>query len=166
MGQVKQLFTFDYLGRKECAEVESGDIGALVGVDSTDIGDVYTDPENPVELEPIEIDPPTLSVVFEASTSPLVGQDGDIVGGRQLKERLMQERENNVTMQFLYALGPALVVAIVIDSIGAVVMSLLGQTAYALWIRQFDIPSWRDEKDPLPPFVMWRCSTATPRCVR
>ena len=99
MGQVKQLFTFDYLGRKECAEVESGDIGALVGVDSTDIGDVYTDPENPVELEPIEIDPPTLSVVFEASTSPLVGQDGDIVGGRQLKERLMQERENNVTMR-------------------------------------------------------------------
>lgn len=99
MSQVKQLFTFDYLGRKECAEVESGDIGALVGVDSTDIGDVYTDPENPVELEPIEIDPPTLSVVFEASTSPLVGQDGDIVGGRQLKERLMQERENNVTMR-------------------------------------------------------------------
>jgi len=99
MSQVKQLFTFDYLGRKECAEVESGDIGAVVGVDSTDIGDVYTDPENPVELEPIEIDPPTLSVVFEASTSPLVGQDGDIVGGRQLKERLMQERENNVTMR-------------------------------------------------------------------
>jgi len=99
MSQVKQLFTFDYLGRKECTEVESGDIGAVVGVDSTDIGDVYTDPENPVELEPIEIDPPTLSVVFEASTSPLVGQDGDVVGGRQLKERLMQERENNVTMR-------------------------------------------------------------------
>ena len=99
MSQVKQLFTFDYLGRKECTEVESGDIGAVVGVDSTDIGDVYTDPENPVELEPIEIDPPTLSVVFEASTSPLVGRDGDIVGGRQLKERLMTERENNVTMR-------------------------------------------------------------------
>ncbi len=99
MAQVKQLFTFDYLGRKECSEVVAGDIGAVVGVDSTDIGDVYTDPENPVELEPIEIDPPTLSVIFEASTSPLVGRDGDIVGGRQLKERLMQERENNVTMR-------------------------------------------------------------------
>ncbi len=99
MSQVKQLFTFDYLGRKECSEVTAGDIGAVVGVDSTDIGDVYTDPENPVELDPIEIDPPTLSVIFEASTSPLVGQDGDIVGGRQLKERLMQERENNVTMR-------------------------------------------------------------------
>ncbi|WP_028263583.1 translational GTPase TypA [Atopobium fossor] len=99
MSQVKQLFTFDYLGRKECSEVCAGDIAAVVGVDSTDIGDVYTDPENPVELDPIEIDPPTLAIVFEASTSPLVGRDGEIVGGRQLKERLMIERENNVTMR-------------------------------------------------------------------
>ena len=96
---VKQLFTFDYLGRTECSEVGAGDLAAVVGVDNTDIGDVYTDPENPVELDPIEIDPPTLSIVFEASTSPLVGRDGDIVGARQLKERLFNERENNVTMR-------------------------------------------------------------------
>ena len=99
MATVKQLFTFDYLGRTECSEVGAGDIAAVVGVDSTDIGDVYTDPENPVELDPIEIDPPTLSIVFEASTSPLVGRDGDIVGARQLKERLFTESENNVTMR-------------------------------------------------------------------
>ena len=99
MSQVKQLFTFYYLGRKECDEVDAGDIAAIVGVDNTDIGDVYTDPENPVELDPIEIDPPTLSIIFEPSTSPLVGREGDIVGGRQLKERLMTERENNVTMR-------------------------------------------------------------------
>ena len=99
MSQVKQLFTFDYLGRKECSEVDAGDIAAIVGVDNTDIGDVYTDPENPVELDPIEIDPPTLSIIFEPSTSPLVGREGDIVGGRQLKERLMTERVNNVTMR-------------------------------------------------------------------
>ena len=99
MAQVKQLFTFDYLGRKECEAVVAGDIGAVVGIEGTDIGDVYTDAEDPVELDPIEIDPPTLSIVFEPSTSPLVGRDGDIVGGRQLKERLMQERENNVTMR-------------------------------------------------------------------
>ena len=97
--QVKQLFTFDYLGRKECDAVEAGDIAAVVGVDSTDIGDVYTDVDNPVSLDPIEIDPPTLSIVFEPSTSPLVGREGDIVGARQLKERLMTERENNVTMR-------------------------------------------------------------------
>ena len=96
---VKQLFTFDYLGRTECSQVSAGDLAAVVGVDNTDIGDVYTNPENPVELDPIEIAPPTLSIVFEASTSPLVGRDGDIVGARQLKERLFNERENNVTMR-------------------------------------------------------------------
>ena len=96
---VRQLFTFDYLGRKECDVVEAGDIGAVVGIERTDIGDVYTDPENPIALDPIEIDPPTLSIVFEPSTSPLVGREGDIVGARQLKERLMLERENNVTMK-------------------------------------------------------------------
>ena len=96
---VRQLFTFDYLGRKECDVVEAGDIGAVVGIERTDIGDVYPDPENPIALDPIEIDPPTLSIVFEPSTSPLVGREGDIVGARQLKERLMLERENNVTMK-------------------------------------------------------------------
>ena len=96
---VRQLFTFDYLGRKECDVVEAGDIGAVVGIERTDIGAVYTDPENPIALDPTEIDPPTLSIVFEPSTSPLVGREGDIVGARQLKERLMLERENNVTMK-------------------------------------------------------------------
>ncbi|HQE69674.1 MAG TPA: GTP-binding protein, partial [Atopobiaceae bacterium] len=76
--KVKQLFTFDYLGRKECSEVIAGDIAAVVGIDGTDIGDVYTDPEHPVELDPIEIDLPTLSVIFSPSTSPLVGREGDI----------------------------------------------------------------------------------------
>ncbi|WP_077598596.1 translational GTPase TypA [Olsenella urininfantis] len=99
MAQVKQLFTFDYLGRKECSEVAAGDIAAVVGIDRTDIGDVYTNPDDPVELDPIEIDPPTLAIIFEPSTSPLVGREGDIVGGRQLKERLELERENNVTMR-------------------------------------------------------------------
>ncbi|MBY4797791.1 translational GTPase TypA [Collinsella sp. AGMB00827] len=96
---VKQLFTFDYLGRTECNSVSAGDIAAVVGIEGTDIGDVYTDPASPVDLDPIEIDPPTLSIVFEASTSPLVGREGDIVGARQLKERLFAERENNVTMK-------------------------------------------------------------------
>ncbi len=97
---VKTLFTFDYLGRKECAEAQAGDIAAVVGADATDIGDVFTDPENPQRLEPLHVDPPTLSVIFEASTSPLVGREdqNNIVGARQLKERLMAEKEANITM--------------------------------------------------------------------
>ena len=100
MATVKTLFTFDYLGRKECTEAQAGDIAAVVGADGTDIGDVYTDPENPQHLEPLHVDPPTLSVIFEASTSPLVGREdqNNIVGARQLKERLMAEKEANITM--------------------------------------------------------------------
>ena len=97
---VKTLFTFDYLGRKECTEAQAGDIAAVVGADAIDIGDVFTDPENPQRLEPLHVDPPTLSVIFEASTSPLVGREdqNNIVGARQLKERLMAEKEANITM--------------------------------------------------------------------
>ena len=97
---VKTLFTFDYLGRKECTEAQAGDIAAVVGADGTDIGDVFTDPENPQHLESLHVDPPTLSVIFEASTSPLVGREdqNNIVGARQLKERLMAEKEANITM--------------------------------------------------------------------
>ena len=97
---VRKLYTFDYLGRKECSEAVAGDIAAVVGVDGTDIGDVYTSPENPQHLEPLHVDPPTLSIIFEASTSPLVGREdqNNIVGARQLKERLMAEKESNITM--------------------------------------------------------------------
>ncbi len=97
---VRKLYTFDYLGRKECDAAQAGDICAVVGVEGTDIGDVYTSPQDPQHLEPIHVDPPTLSIIFEASTSPLVGRESqnNIVGARQLKERLMQEAESNITM--------------------------------------------------------------------
>ena len=97
---VRKLYTFDYLGRKECSEAVAGDIAAVVGVEGTDIGDVYTSPETPQHLEPLHVDPPTLSIIFEASTSPLVGREdqNNIVGARQLKERLMAEKESNITM--------------------------------------------------------------------
>lgn len=96
---VKQLYTFEALGREEAESAEAGDIIAVTGVEDADIGDVVTDIENPVEMDPIEVEEPTLSVVFEASTSPLVGKEGDIVGGRQLKERLLHEGEANISMR-------------------------------------------------------------------
>lgn len=96
---IKQLFTFEELGKKEQKEVHAGDIVAVVGIDDADIGDMVTSRENPVLLDPIKVEEPTMAVVFEASTSPLVGRDGDIVGARQLKERLLKEAENNISMK-------------------------------------------------------------------
>ena len=77
---IKQVFTFEALGKKEQQEVHAGDIVAVVGVEDADIGDMVTSRENPVR-------------------SPLVGREGDIVGARQLKERLMREKESNISMR-------------------------------------------------------------------
>ena len=97
--QIKQVFTFEELGKKEQPEVYAGDIVAVVGVDDADIGDMVTSREHPVVLDPIKVEQPTMAVVFEASTSPLVGREGDIVGSRQLRERLLKEAESNISMR-------------------------------------------------------------------
>jgi GTP-binding protein len=96
---IKQVFTFEELGKKEQPEVTAGDIIAVVGVDDADIGDMVTSREQPVRFDPIKVEEPTMAVVFEASSSPLVGREGDIVGARQLKERLMREAESNISMR-------------------------------------------------------------------
>ena len=97
--QIKQVFTFEELGKKEHKEVYAGDIVAVVGVDDADIGDMVTSRDHPVVLDPIKVEQPTMAVVFEASTSPLVGREGDIVGSRQLRERLLREAESNISMR-------------------------------------------------------------------
>ncbi len=96
---VKQLFTFEALGRVEAAEAHAGDICAVVGVDDADIGDMFTCRIEPVQLDPIHVEEPTMSVVFSANTSPLVGREGSIVGARQIKERLFKEAESNISMR-------------------------------------------------------------------
>ena len=96
---IKQVFTFEALGKKEQQEVHAGDIVAVVGVEDADIGDMVTSRENPVRFDPIQVEEPTMAIVFEASSSPLVGREGDIVGARQLKERLMREKESNISMR-------------------------------------------------------------------
>jgi GTP-binding protein len=96
---VKQLFTFEGMGRAEAAEAHAGDIIAVVGVDDADIGDMFTCRLEPVQLDPIHVEEPTMSVVFASSTSPLVGREGTIVGGRQIKERLLREAESNISMR-------------------------------------------------------------------
>lgn len=96
---IKQVFTFEELGKTEVQEARAGDIVAVVGVDDADIGDMVTDKENPVEMPPIKVEEPTMAVVFEASSSPLVGREGSIVGSRQLRERLLKEKESNISMR-------------------------------------------------------------------
>ena len=98
--QIRKVYTFENLGKAEVTAADAGDIVAVIGIEDADIGDIVTDPESPVtEMAPIAVEEPTMAVVFEASTSPLVGREGEIVGGRQLKERLMREKESNISMR-------------------------------------------------------------------
>ncbi len=98
---VKQLYTFDRLGRAETDEVRAGDICAVVGLEGVDIGDTLCDLENPVALPPVVVDEPTLDMIFRINDSPFAGQEGTYVTSRQLRDRLMKELESNVALKVI-----------------------------------------------------------------
>ncbi len=96
--KIKQLFTFEGLGRVEVDEVPCGDLCAIVGIPDIDIGDSITDFDHPEALPPISIDQPTLSMMFTVNDSPFFGQDGKYVTSRHLRERLLKETERDVAL--------------------------------------------------------------------
>jgi GTP-binding protein len=97
-GSIDNLLVFDKLGRTEVESAEAGDIVAIVGLGSVDIGDTIADPEQPVALPRIEVDEPTLSMLFTVNDSPLTGE-GQYLTSRHLKERLERELESNVALR-------------------------------------------------------------------
>ena len=98
-GQVKELYTFEGLGREKAVSVSSGDICAIVGIEEMEIGDTVADYENPEPLPIIEIDEPTMSMSFIVNNSPFFGQEGRFVTSRHLRERLLREMKSNVAMR-------------------------------------------------------------------
>ena len=95
----KELFVFDKLGRTPVDRVEAGDICAVTGITDVEIGDTLTDPEKPAPLPFIEVDRPTISMVFQVNDSPFAGQEGKFVTSRQLRARLYKELESNVALR-------------------------------------------------------------------
>ncbi|MBE6398574.1 MAG: translational GTPase TypA [Lentisphaerae bacterium] len=96
---VKQLFTFEGLGRQETDVVECGDLCAIVGIGDIDISDTICDAENPEAMPVIAIDEPTLSMTFRINDSPFFGREGKFVSSRQLRERLFNETERDVALR-------------------------------------------------------------------
>ena len=97
--KIKELMVFDGLGKSKVDEVRCGDICALVGIDGFEIGDTVADYENPEALPPIEVDEPTMSMMFTINNSPFFGRDGKFVTSRHLKERLEKELEKNLALR-------------------------------------------------------------------
>lgn len=97
--KVKELHTFEGMGRKRTDKVEAGDICALIGLEKFEIGDTVCDLENPEPLPPIAIDEPTMSMLFAINDSPFFGKEGKYVTSRHIHERLMLELDKNLALR-------------------------------------------------------------------
>ena len=98
-GRISKLIGFLGLNRMEIDEAEAGDIVAIAGFDSIDVGDSLVDPNNPLPLDPLHIEEPTLSVYFSVNDSPLAGLEGKHVTSNKLKDRLLKEVQTNIAMR-------------------------------------------------------------------
>ncbi len=99
-GRITKLIGFLGLNRMEIERAEAGDIVAFAGLETVDVGDTVCDPANPMPLDPMHIEEPTLSVVFSVNNSPLAGQEGKHVTSNKIQERLEAEMNTNVAMKF------------------------------------------------------------------
>ena len=97
--KIKEIHTFEGLGRKKVASVSSGDICAVIGIDGFEIGDTICDFENPEPLPPIAIDEPTMSMLFTINDSPFFGKEGKYVTSRHIQERLIKELDKNLALR-------------------------------------------------------------------
>lgn len=97
--RVKELFLFEGLGKEKVEQVNAGDICAVTGIEGFEIGDTIADFENPEGLKPINIDEPTMNMLFTINNSPFYGKEGKFVTSRHLRDRLYKELEKNLAMR-------------------------------------------------------------------
>ncbi len=97
--RIKELFVFEGLGRAKVSKARSGDICAIVGFQDFEIGDTITDIENPEAMTRIEVDEPTMSMLFTINNSPFFGKEGKFVTSRHIRERLFKETEKNLALR-------------------------------------------------------------------
>ena len=97
--KIKELHTFEGMGRKKVDHVDSGDICAIVGLDGFEIGDTITLADNPEPLPRIAIDEPTMSMTFTINDSPFFGKDGKYVTSRHIQERLERELDKDLALR-------------------------------------------------------------------
>jgi GTP-binding protein len=99
-GRISKLIGFHGLDRIDIDEAVSGDIVAVAGFETLDVGDTLADPNNPIQLDPLHIEEPTLSVVMSVNNSPLAGTEGKFVTSNKIVERLESEMQTNIAMKY------------------------------------------------------------------
>ncbi|PUD46910.1 translational GTPase TypA [Helicobacter pylori] len=98
-GRITKLIGFLGLARTEIENAYAGDIVALAGFNAMDVGDSVVDPTNPMPLDPMHLEEPTMSVYFAVNDSPLAGLEGKHVTANKLKDRLLKEMQTNIAMK-------------------------------------------------------------------
>ncbi len=98
-GRIKELYVFEGLGKRKVEVVKSGDICAINGIEDFEIGDTFSDFENPEALPAIAVDEPTMSMLFTINDSPFFGKEGKFVTSRHIKDRLDKELEKNLALR-------------------------------------------------------------------
>jgi GTP-binding protein len=104
--RVKELYTFEGLGKIRATEVRSGDICAVVGIEGFDIGDTIADFDAPESLPVISIDEPTMNMLFTINNSPFFGKEGKFVTSQRIRERLYKEMEKNLALKVVETESP------------------------------------------------------------
>jgi len=99
-GRITKLIGFKGLEKMDIAKAGHGDIVAIAGFETVDVGDSLCDPKNPMPLDPLHIEEPTLSVTFAVNNSPLAGTEGKFVTSNKIQERLDAEMNTNIAMQY------------------------------------------------------------------
>lgn len=97
--KIKEVHTFEGMGHKKIRSVDAGDICAIVGLERFEIGDTVCDADNPEPLPPIDIDEPTMSMLFSINDSPFFGKEGKYVTSRHIQERLNLELDKNLALR-------------------------------------------------------------------
>ncbi len=98
-GRITKLIGFLGLARTEIENAYAGDIVAIAGFNAMDVGDSVVDPANPMPLDPMNLEEPTMSVYFAVNDSPLAGLEGKHVTANKLKDRLLKEMQTNIAMK-------------------------------------------------------------------
>ncbi|MEX2596131.1 MAG: translational GTPase TypA [Salibacteraceae bacterium] len=97
--RIKELYVFEGLGRQQVKTVRSGDLCAIVGMENFEIGDTVASLDNPEAVKRIQVDEPTMSMLFTINTSPFFGKEGKFVTSRHLRDRLFKETEKNLALR-------------------------------------------------------------------
>ncbi|WP_298105143.1 translational GTPase TypA, partial [uncultured Campylobacter sp.] len=99
-GRISKLIGFNGLERTDIDAAGTGDIVAIAGFDALDVGDSIVDPNNPIPLDALHIEEPTLSVIFSVNDGPLAGTEGKFVTSNKIDERLEAEMKTNIAMRY------------------------------------------------------------------